>query len=283
MLFTVQLVPPSTHRSSTARPGPDASPRPARAAPAPPKPSARAVRHDETEQRILDAALALVVEGGFDGLSMSRLAAAVGMTPGALYRYIDSKDALLTRIMEEALMEVRAYLERAEAALPDEATPLTRVFALAFAYRAFARERTHWFGLLAMSMAEPRVLLRRPMDTERIIADMVAVLSALSSALDAAADARHLRPGDPSERTINVFAQLQGIMQLHKQARHAEAILDLDRLAVSGVSTLLLGWGAPQGEVEVALKAAAQHAPASPMDGSKSNAAGAPAATGGAR
>ena len=34
------------------------------------------------------------------------------------------------------------------------------VFALALAYRAFAREEAHAFGLLAMSMAEPRILLR---------------------------------------------------------------------------------------------------------------------------
>ena len=46
----------------------------------------REVRHEDNEKRILDAATLLVAEAGFDGLSMSRLAEAVGYTPGALYR-----------------------------------------------------------------------------------------------------------------------------------------------------------------------------------------------------
>lgn len=214
----------------------------------------RALRHEDNDKRILEAALELVAEGGFDGLSMSRLAEAVGFTPGALYRYIQSKDALLSRIMEAALADVGASLDSAVALLPAGASPLARVFALALAYRSFAHEKPHQFGLLAMAMAEPRVLLREPEHAAVVVGQMVSALGLLSQALEASAAAGCLQKGDVAERTVCLFALLQGVLQLHKQARYARSILDLDRLAVSGVSTLLIGWGAERRDVEQALE-----------------------------
>lgn len=201
----------------------------------------------------------LVVDGGFDGLSMSRLAEAVGFTPGALYRYIGSKDALLAKIIASALIDVRGYLDRAVGLLPEGASPLAVVVALALGYRAFARERPHPFGLLAMSMAEPRVLVSRPEDTAGVVQQMVGALTPLSMAFERAAAAGKLAPGDVTERTICLFALLQGVLQLHKQARRAEGILDIDRLATSGVSALLQGWGAAPGDVDEAWRATAGH------------------------
>ena len=212
----------------------------------------RELRHEDTERRVLDAATALVAEDGFSALSMSRLADAVGVTPGALYRYIGSKDALLARIMEAALLDVSAFLARGVSRLPASAGPLARVFALGFAYRAFARERPHAFGLLAMSMAEPRVLLREPASAARVVERMEAALSPLSRALSDAAEEGLLHPGDATERTLVVFGLLQGVLQLHKQARHA-AVIDLDHLARSGLVTLLLGYGAKATRVEAAV------------------------------
>ncbi len=212
----------------------------------------RAVRHEDNEKRILDAAMQLVVDGGFDGLSMSRLADAVGFTPGALYRYIGSKDALLAKIIESALASVHAYLDRAARLVPEGSSPLAMVFALALGYRAFARERPHPFGLLAMSMAEPRVLLSAPEDAGIVVQQMVSALTPLSAAIERATAVGQLQPGDVPERTICLFALLQGVLQLHKQARYARGILDLDRLATSGVSALLLGWGATRADVDEA-------------------------------
>lgn len=220
----------------------------------------REVRHEDNEKRILDAAMQLVAEGGLDGLSMSRLAEAVGYTPGALYRYIGSKDALLAKIIGSALVEVRGSLDRAVEGLPEGANPLARVFALAHGYRMFAKERPHSFGLLSMSMAEPRVLLREPEDAAGVVGQMVAALTPLSEAIEGATAARLLRSGDVAERTICLFALIQGVLQLHKQARYAQEILDLDRLSASGVSALLQGWGARAPDVEEALSEATRTA-----------------------
>jgi hypothetical protein len=52
---------------------------------------------------------------------------------------------------------------------------------------------------------------------------------------------------------ICVFALLQGILLLHKQARYAPQILDIDRLATRGTRSLLLGWGANPRTVDAAM------------------------------
>ena len=209
-----------------------------------PRRTPREQRHEDNERRILEAALALVSESGFDGLSMSRLASAVGFTPGALYRYFESKDTLLARIIDAALAAVRASLAHAQGRLPVGACPLARVFAVAFAYRGFARHHPNEFGLLAMSMAAPRIVLQDPKEGALIAGRMMLTFAPLSDALEDAQATGRLAKGDVPERTLCLFAIVQGVLQLHKQARFAEALLDLDRLVARGVSSLLAGWGA---------------------------------------
>jgi AcrR family transcriptional regulator len=237
--------------------------------PAKPK-TPRALRHEDTERRVIEAAMQLVTEGGFDGLSMSRLAEATGFTPGALYRYIGSKEALLSTIIEGALLEVRATLDRAVARLPKGSGPLARVFALVQGYRAFARDEPHSFGLLAMSMAEPKILLREPESASAVIARMIAALTPLSEALGEAESQGLLPEGDVAERTICLFGLLQGVLQLHKQARHAESLLDLDRLSLNGTRALLLGFGAsPEAVGEALARAHVSPGPKKALEGKR--------------
>lgn len=213
----------------------------------------RELRHEDNERRILEAALALVSESGFDGLSMSRLASAVGFTPGALYRYFESKDVLLARVIDSALAAVRAALVRAQHGLPAGACPLARLFAVAFAYRGFARHHPNEFGLLAMTMAAPRIVLQDPKEGALIAGRMMLTFTPLSDALEDAQATGRLARGDVPERTLCLFAIVQGVLQLHKQARYAESLLDLDRLVTRGVSSLLAGWGAAPSALAAAL------------------------------
>jgi len=222
-----------------------------------PRKSPRARRHDANLTRILDAAMDLVAEGGLEALSMARLAGAVDYTPGALYRYFDSKDALLAQLVSQVLEEAQGFLSRAQAALPQGSFPLTRVFALAHGYRAFARERPHSFGLLAMTMAEPRVLLREEAHAEPVTKRVMATLELLALALGDAEATGQLDDGDVAERTVCLFATLQGLLQLHKQARFAPGVLELDRLVPIATRTLLIGWGAKVRAADAALEKAA--------------------------
>lgn len=210
-------------------------------------------RRDANLEKILEAAMRMVADDGVEALSMNRLAAAVDYTPGALYRYFDSKDALLSRLVARTLEEVRAELDHAVAGLPGQSSPLARVFALVDGYRAYARREPHRFGLLASTMAAPRVLLPAPRDAEPVVAVMIAAMQPLADALAAAAAAGLVSAGEVPARTVCVFALLQGVLLLHKQARYAPGILDVDRLSALGIRALLIGWGARPRAVDGAI------------------------------
>src|SRR6476646_7997324 len=63
-------------------------------------PLTRAERRDHQTQRIMDAAKICFVRSGFQGASMQQICAEAGMSPGALYRYFPSKEAIIEAICE---------------------------------------------------------------------------------------------------------------------------------------------------------------------------------------
>lgn len=61
----------------------------------------RLERRDHQIRRILDAAAQCFRRHGFQGASMQQICAEAGMSPGALYRYFESKEAIIEAISEE--------------------------------------------------------------------------------------------------------------------------------------------------------------------------------------
>lgn len=64
------------------------------------QPLSRADRRDQTMQHIMNAATRCFVRSGFQGASMQQVCAEAGMSPGALYRYFPSKEAIIEAISE---------------------------------------------------------------------------------------------------------------------------------------------------------------------------------------
>lgn len=117
--------------------------------------------------RDLDAAaLAEVREHGAAELSLRRVARRMGMSPAGLYRYVDSREALLTRVIAESYDDLADHLlvatgeeprERAEVDRPIPDPPVVagpadaladRLRAVALAYRHWAVTHPHEFGLV---------------------------------------------------------------------------------------------------------------------------------------
>lgn len=214
----------------------------------------RARRREANLERILDTALDVVAREGLEGLQMARLAAAVDYTPGALYRYVESKDALVALLVTRTLGQVEAAMRAAEAGLAARTTPLARVAALVAAYRGFVRGAPHRFGLLAIAMAEPRILVGDPEHIRLTAAAVVAAMTPLAAALDAAATAGALDAGPAIERTLCLFALVHGLSQLPKMARAAPTAIDVDALVTSGLRALLIGWGGAARSVDHAVR-----------------------------
>lgn len=65
---------------------------------------------ERRREQLLDTALELFAERGVDGTSVKALAQAAGVTPGLLYHYFESKEALFVALLSE-----RGFLPRLRA------------------------------------------------------------------------------------------------------------------------------------------------------------------------
>ena len=203
----------------------------------------RAQHRETTRRRILATAMEMIIEGGLDALIINQLAKRIDFTPGALYRYFDSKEALLSVLTTEILETVRAKLAKAADTMARD-DGVGRVYAITAAYRAFTQEAPHRFGMLAMMLAEPRTVFRLDEVAKPAMDAMIAALGPLAEALAMAGVER------PAHRATTLFAGLQGVLTLHKQSRRAPRVFPVDALAEEMIQTLLLGWGVTAAALE---------------------------------
>jgi TetR/AcrR family transcriptional repressor of uid operon len=141
------------------------------------RPSAQ-LQHDRREE-ILDAARRCFARTGFHQTSMQQICLEAGMSPGNLYRYFPSKEAIIAGIAERDRAEVGAELAGAQAS-PDFFATLE-----ALARHHFVERSTDDVGLCAEMVAESR---RNP-TIGRIMADFdVDVRAHLIALLQAAKD-----------------------------------------------------------------------------------------------
>jgi AcrR family transcriptional regulator len=66
----------------------------------------------EQRRRILEAATGLFARNGYETTGMRELAAAVGMSPPALYHYFDSKEALMDALIEDSVRGPQGGIRR---------------------------------------------------------------------------------------------------------------------------------------------------------------------------
>jgi AcrR family transcriptional regulator len=98
------------------------------------QPLERPRRGSNVERRVLDAALELAAQGGFEAVRQREVADRAGVALGTLYKRFRSKDELLIGVLEVESQKLSSRLEREP---PAGATPLERVtsyFALATYY-----------------------------------------------------------------------------------------------------------------------------------------------------
>src|ERR1700674_4639646 len=116
----------------------------ARRRPSPPKP----YHHGDLKRVLIDAALALVEEGGIEAVSVREAARRAGVSPGAPFRHFESRDALMTAVAEEAQRRFRAEIDAALAEVPP-GDPLARFRKLGLAYLRWAMRNPAHFEIIS--------------------------------------------------------------------------------------------------------------------------------------
>jgi AcrR family transcriptional regulator len=111
--------------------------------------SPRERRRYEAEQRILDAARRILLEGtSVDALSLREVARRADFTPGALYRYFDDRMDLIATLFREAGGRLGSALPR-----PPESPDVVWLVDLGAAYLRFAAEHPEDLMLLFQHQA----------------------------------------------------------------------------------------------------------------------------------
>ncbi len=126
----------------------------------------RARARERTWRELRAAALQEVREVGPAGLALRSVARRLGMSPAGLYRYVDSRDGLLTALIADSYEDLADHLEvalgTAVDALPPRERPdpsvaviageaagvAARVVAVGLAYREWSVSHPNEFGLL---------------------------------------------------------------------------------------------------------------------------------------
>ncbi len=167
-----------------------------------------------TRDVVLAAALKIIDRDGADGLSMRRLARALGRDPMFLYRHAPNKAALLDGVTETVLAQLKV-----DSADPDWAAQLRTV---ARDYRALALAHPHVVPLLVTRpLATPLAL--RPQGTLRPLED---VLALLTRAGFSGPDALHIY------RTLFGFVHGHVLNELQELVENPDETDDLLRLGL---------------------------------------------------
>ena len=120
----------------------------------------------ETRDRILEAAMRLFYEQGYNATGVATILREAGVNSGSMYHFFESKEALLREVLEAyAAMLVPMVMQPAEDATSD---PIERVFALMEWYRAGLQATDCQFacplGQLALEIGHEQPVLRGLID-----------------------------------------------------------------------------------------------------------------------
>lgn len=163
-----------------------------------------------TSDKILAAARALLEQDGAAAVSMRRVADAVGITPMAIYRHFANRDTLLKNVADAAFMEV-AREWSTHARHPDLMHALRHSMEH---YLDYALRHPHMFDYnfsVARDDARrfPEDFRARCSPTLNVVADMLA--EGMRQGL--------LRPGDPWNIAMTLWAQAHGLIALYRAGR----------------------------------------------------------------
>lgn len=118
-------------------------------------------------QRVLDTALALFTEHGYDGTSLQQIADRLGVTKAAVYYHFRHKDELLAALVEPAFTELEDLLTVAEG-LPRDTARQKLALSSFVEYLLRHRAAASWMSGDAAAMTRPVVLERSRAVGERL-------------------------------------------------------------------------------------------------------------------
>jgi AcrR family transcriptional regulator len=172
----------------------------------------RARQRDGLRQSILTAAAELILERGYDGLSMRQVADRIGYSATTIYHHFENKDALVAAVIDEGFGRFLQALRAVETV-----EPLERIADLGRAYVRFGLRNRAYYQL--MFMQRPDLLNFGSVDRQ---SDRSATFDLLLRAVQEGLDTGAIRPGDARAYSNALWAGVHGIVALALKMRGFE-------------------------------------------------------------
>jgi len=110
-----------------------------------PKPQRTFEEIEKTKTEILEQAVILIAEVGYNNFTMRKLAARLGITATTIYNYYKNKDDLFLNLLIRGFQELYARLEKADR---NQATPAEKLRAMVAAYIEFGLNDANFYNLM---------------------------------------------------------------------------------------------------------------------------------------
>lgn len=196
-------------------------------------------RHRETRDDILIAAREVLLERGAADLSLREIARRAGFTPGALYKYFDSKDDVVKALADRAM----GALLDALAVVPSDLAPDERAVEIGLAYLEFARHNPE--DVAIVTMHESVAVGPHSREHDKLEETVLSVFRE-----GAATGVFSMpKPEDAEFMTYGAWALAQGLATLEQRQRPETAArlrARQRRLLQAFVNGLKSEWSAPQ-------------------------------------
>ena len=189
----------------------------------------------DTRALLVTTARDLFLEAGEPGFSLREVARRAGVSPAAVYRHFDGKEALIFAACTQGFEVFSSYLVRALAA----STPLERALAACEQYRAFGLENPLDYRFIFMSPAkqvQPPEAAARVSDQPLL--PQYSTFQFLVDRIRECMEAGVIARGDTQQTAVLVWAHLHGLVSLRlagllEAVGDPQAFGDMYRLSVA--------------------------------------------------
>lgn len=196
------------------------------------------------KERIIDCAMDILVEEGYDNLSMTKIGARTNMTAANVYNYFANKEHIFLEIHDRAFQFLYQSLK---AAVDSREDPADKVRGLMKAYIEFGI-RHHRYYEIMFCVRTPKYSDYEGTILEETVADAKRVsLQAFDLALQTVGDALASLPGTHDEdtrvRMVQAWSIMHGLISLYNNRTLAEAVDDPEKIIAEILDLLLQPWG----------------------------------------
>lgn len=176
----------------------------------------------EMKKLIIDAALRMFVEDGYEKTSIRNIADRIEYSPGTIYLYYKDKDELLYAVQKEAFSKMLETFQR-------EATsrsPWKRLEQIAYSYVNFGIEHPDLYDLM--------FIIRAPMNTAEEKGDWDngdACFNYLTDTIGECMEKGLLRYSDPRVAALSIWSMGHGLVSLQVRCRFKVMQLSDDQVS----------------------------------------------------